>query len=205
MERLLIPIDFDELVAGVEDDAAKWRLIKAMLCYCRGDSLPAFGPEKMIWNMIKKICDDWMSYCDKQAQNGRQPKSQKKPTEAKKSQKKPDEAKASDTKPTLHNITLHNNALHNNNIEPTALDIAMSEFEAHRKSMKKPLNELSKKKILNELERLSGGNEAIKIQIIDQSIRNGWQGVFALKDRPQRNYEEHPASDLDHLLVNLDE
>ena len=73
--------------------------------------------------------------------------------------------------------------------------------------MKKPLNELAERKLMNELERLSGGNEAIKIKIIDQSIRNGWQGVFPLKADRYTDYEQRPVSEhsLDHLLTNLDE
>ena len=93
---------------------------------------------------------------------------------------------------------------------PTALEVAMGEFRQHRKALKKPMNDLSEKKILNELERLSNGDESIKVQIIDQSIRNGWQGVFPLKEdrkRPSQNYEQHHTTeaDLSHLLVNLDE
>ena len=88
----------------------------------------------------------------------------------------------------------------------SAFEIAMEEFRQHRKFIKKPMNELSEKKLLNELERLSGGDEAKKIAILDQSIRNGWQGVFQLKDGYRKqNYEQHPAENLDHLLVNLDE
>lgn len=197
MERLLIPIDFDKMLDGIDDDAAKWRIVSAMLCYSRGEDLPSLGSEKMVWNLVKKICDDWIAYCEKQSRNGRQPKT-KKPDEAKPSQKKPDEAKKSQSEPTLHNITLHNITQHIN----TPLEDAMDAFRAHRKSLRKPLNELSEKRIMTELDNLSGGNDDIKIQILDQSIRNGWAGVFELKSK--RNYLEHPASDLDHLLTNLD-
>ena len=81
----------------------------------------------------------------------------------------------------------------------------MQEFREYRKVIKAPLNELSEKKIRNELERLTNGDEEQKIQILDQSIRNGWKGVFALKDDRRRNYAEHRIENLDHLLVNLDE
>jgi len=84
----------------------------------------------------------------------------------------------------------------------TPLDDAIEDFRKYRKSIRKPLNELSEKRILTELEKLSGGNESIKIQILDQSIRNGWAGVFELKQK--RDYLEHPATNLDHLLTNLD-
>ena len=84
----------------------------------------------------------------------------------------------------------------------TPLEDALEDFRKYRKSIRKPLNELSEKRILTELEKLSGGNESIKIQILDQSIRNGWTGVFGLKST--RDYAEHPAANLDHLLTSLD-
>lgn len=205
MERLLIPIDFDELLSGVEDDAAKWRLINAMLCYCRGEELPELGSEKMVWGLVKKICDDWTAYCDKQRRNGKQPKTQSKPVKASKSQTKPDEARQSQTEPTLHNITLHNITLHTK--EPTALDVAVNEFRSFRKSMKAPLTDLAETKLRNELQRLAGDNEDLKVKIIDQSIRNGWKGVFPLKeDRGKTSYDQHQVTDdsLKHLLVDLD-
>lgn len=209
MERLLIPIDFDRLLEGVEDDAAKWRLIQGMLCYCRGDDLPAFGAEKMVWGLVKKICDDWIAYCEKQRRNGKQPKTQAKPTKARRSQNKPDEAKSSQTEPTLHNITLHDITLHNTKEPPSALDVALDEFRQFRKEKHNPLTELAEKKLLKELDRLSGGNEETKIQILDQSIRNGWAGVFELRRERKASvgYEQHKVTDADlnHLLVNLDD
>lgn len=222
MERLLIPIDFDQQLEEVPDDAAKWRLVNAMLHYCRGDELPELGTEKMVWGVIKKMCDDWKAYCEKQSRNGRQPKSQSKPTKAKRSQNKPEEAKESQSEPTLHNITLHNTTLHDitqQDNEPTALEIALGEFKQYRKEMKKPLTPLAETKLMNQLQTLSNGDEAVMVQIIDQSIRNGWQGVFPLKDQKTIPWQRKPAFDYQQrqqtndewtemekrILVNLDE
>ena len=88
-------------------------------------------------------------------------------------------------------------------------EIALDEFRQYRKENHKPLTELAERKLLNELDRLSGGNEETKIQILDQSIRNGWAEVFELRRdrRASGGYEQHKVTDaeLSHLLVNLDD
>jgi len=40
------------------------------------------------------------------------------------------------------------------------------------------------KKTFSHLAQLSGGNELVAIQIIEQSMANGWQGLFNLKNQP---------------------
>ena len=46
--------------------------------------------------------------------------------------------------------------------------------------MKKPISILSKLKIINKLDRLRANGDD-PVAIIDQSIANGWQGVFPLR------------------------
>lgn len=61
--------------------------------------------------------------------------------------------------------------------------IANDSFEAfieHRKKLKAPMTNLAQTRVLAELSRLrEDGNEPHAV--IDQSIRNGWKGVFPLK------------------------
>ncbi len=40
---------------------------------------------------------------------------------------------------------------------------------------------ISEQMCLNKLVKISGGKEDIAIQIIEESIANGWQGLFPLK------------------------
>lgn len=65
------------------------------------------------------------------------------------------------------------------------LDEAMKEFIAFRKQIKSPMTERAIKLAMNTLEKLSGGDIDIMVQIIDQSIMNGWKGLFALKNDGQ--------------------
>lgn len=55
------------------------------------------------------------------------------------------------------------------------------EFYNFRKSIRKPIVDKSKKAWLKKLAKLSNGDEQIAILIIDESIANGYQGIFELK------------------------
>lgn len=62
----------------------------------------------------------------------------------------------------------------------TALESAINDFKEFRKKMKKPLTEKAVKLLKEKLDTLAS-DEGTKVAIINQSILNGWQGVFELK------------------------
>ena len=69
---------------------------------------------------------------------------------------------------------------------------ALREFESFRKKIKAPLTERAKELLLGNLKKLSV-NPDEQIEILNQSILNGWKGVFQLKKtrQPQRvQYQE---------------
>jgi hypothetical protein len=58
-----------------------------------------------------------------------------------------------------------------------------AEFVQYRKEIKKPLSELATRKNLKLLDELrSHGEDPVKV--IEQSIANGWQGLFAVRKPP---------------------
>ena len=61
------------------------------------------------------------------------------------------------------------------------LEKKIHEFYEFRKALKKPIIEASKQRFLDSLTKLSGGIESVAIDILNQSIANGWQGIFELK------------------------
>ena len=65
---------------------------------------------------------------------------------------------------------------------PGELQTAMWEYVDHRKQLKAPFSELACKKLLNKLQQLSAGDTQKAIAILDQSIQNGWKGIFELKE-----------------------
>jgi biotin operon repressor len=68
-----------------------------------------------------------------------------------------------------------------------ALIKSFMEFVEHRKTIKRPLSKTSAKKSYDLLMKMSDDTNE-QIAIIDQSIANGWQGLFDLKNnvRPQQ-------------------
>lgn len=58
---------------------------------------------------------------------------------------------------------------------------ALVDFTDHRKALKKPLTEHGLKLIVSKLEKLEPVSVENRIKILEQSMLNGWTGVFPLK------------------------
>lgn len=91
------------------------------------------------------------------------------------------------------------------------LDLKYKEYLAFRKQIKKPLSEISIKANIESLKKLSKENNDVAVQILEQSIANGWQGLFELKQSketqsPQSRLEKFIAAPtrLDKFLENTD-
>jgi len=56
------------------------------------------------------------------------------------------------------------------------------EFKDHRKSLKSPMSILAEKKAITELNKLLSGG-GVQEEIINQSIVNGWKGIFQTNGR----------------------
>ena len=195
MKYVQIYFDFIENIESLSFEE-RGHLFTEILRYAKDGEIPEFfGNERFVFPSIKNQIDrDHSRYreiCAARSENGQKGGLAK---ASKSKQKVAKAGKFSQDKDKEEDKDKYNNK--------SDFEVAMDDFRSYRRSIKKPLNELSEKRIMTELEKLSGGNEEIKIQILDQSIRNGWAGVFELKNK--RNYLEHPASDLDHLLTNLD-
>lgn len=65
------------------------------------------------------------------------------------------------------------------------LNNAIIAFIDYRKKIKKPMTDIAIKLLINELNKLSP-DIVTQIEILNQSILNGWQGVFPLKQQNQR-------------------
>lgn len=69
---------------------------------------------------------------------------------------------------------------------PPDLQESVWEFVEHRKQIKAPMSELAVKKMLNKLNDLSGGDTGKCIAILNQSIINGWKGIFQLDEKKNK-------------------
>ena len=69
-------------------------------------------------------------------------------------------------------------------LQKEKLQEPLIEFVKMRKSIKKPITTHGLELVISKLRKLSGGHISVAEEIINQSIMNGWQGVFALKEEP---------------------
>lgn len=65
------------------------------------------------------------------------------------------------------------------------LEITLDDFKEFRKKIKKPLTPKAEQLLLSKLNNLAS-DDTTKIAILEQSILNGWQGVFPLKEDRQQ-------------------
>lgn len=62
---------------------------------------------------------------------------------------------------------------------------AIRDFIEHRKTIKKPMNELALERMLATLAKI-GSTDQERIAILDKSIERGWAGIFPLKDEDKQ-------------------
>ncbi len=66
------------------------------------------------------------------------------------------------------------------------LNQAIADFVEYRKSIKAPMTEHAVDLMLKKLQNLTADNNE-KIQILEQSMINGWKGIFPLKEETGKN------------------
>lgn len=76
------------------------------------------------------------------------------------------------------------------------LDTAFKEFIEYRRTIKNPMSDIAIKKAINTLDGMTTDNDE-KIMIINQSIVNGWKGLFPLKDNCKKKSNNKVAESLD--------
>jgi hypothetical protein len=81
---------------------------------------------------------------------------------------------------------------------PPSLISKFNDFIENRIALKKPVTEKAFNMLITKLNKLSGGNEFMAIEILDNSIINGWAGLFELKTNNQKPQQ----SNFDDLVDN---
>lgn len=75
---------------------------------------------------------------------------------------------------------------------------SINEFLEYRKTKKKEMTQLAIKKMLNQFKKWQYTDEEC-IESINNSIINGWTGIFELKERKQQTSSEYKEIDTDNL------
>ena len=100
------------------------------------------------------------------------------------------------------NVNVNVNA-NDKDIKKTPLQEAIDDYIEHRKKKRSPMTDRAYELMLKKLEKLSGGREDLKIEILNQSIENGWTGIFELKDRA-RTAGFNNGSERDYKMDELE-
>jgi hypothetical protein len=66
------------------------------------------------------------------------------------------------------------------------LDKAFKDYVDFRKKIKKPMTDRAIELAMNKLDEMSNHDNDVAIQILEQSVLNGWQGLFPLKENGQK-------------------
>lgn len=124
------------------------------------------------------------------------------------------------SKETLPNNKNEDNELNNSIKErtkaPTSYDViikenvgservaeAIYEFIKMRTLIKKPLTDRALQLIINKVNKLSGGNEEKAVEILNQSITNNWQDVYAIKGQEPPKKAEKKGEDMYDQLARV--
>lgn len=107
-----------------------------------------------------------------------------------------------------YNSNKHTSNKHSNNAHTRAGDCspelseALKAFEEHRKKLRKPMTDYAKKLLLGKLEKL-GKTDAEKVAVLNQSIENGWQGVFPLGGERRQQRGKPSVSDMASDVIRM--
>jgi len=78
---------------------------------------------------------------------------------------------------------------------------ALRDWEEYRRAGRPIRTEKGYQLHCNDLDRLAGDDAALKIKIIEQSIKRGWQGLFALKDEKPPEEKKEKTSRYDFAEI----
>ena len=209
MKYLKIFTDYADDIEELSDTECG-RLFRAMLKYASSGAEPEFrGNERFYWKAAKRNIDSARETYDRMVEsmaNARgarnqsdiNHKSDRNLSEI--SQKSTqDKEKDKDKVKTKKSPNGDNNPPY----PPTALDEAIERFKAHRKGLKKPMSDHAVELLRKKLADMAADEET-QIAILDQSIFNGWQGVFHLRDDAQASRSQSGGDKLAHPRAMYD-
>ena len=79
---------------------------------------------------------------------------------------------------------------------------ALNAFAEHRKKLKKPMTDRAKELMLSKLSKMAR-TEQEQIAILNQSIVNGWQGIFPLGGERKHNQAKQSSADMADDVIRM--
>ena len=168
-------------------DAERGRLFMAMLKYAESGAEPELkGNERFLWAVAKADIDRQRENYDKRCETNKQ-------IATNRYQSAPESTNRNETYQDKDKEKTKKNNNNPSTPLPGAWDGVSSElhdaliaFEEMRKKIRKPLTERAKQLALSNLRKLSTDEET-QIAIVNQSVLNGWQAFYALKEEKKES------------------
>lgn len=189
MKYLKVFTDFATKTKSL-NDAEFGRLARAMLSYADTEQEPELkGNERYAWDMVrgdidkqiqayKEICTINKRIATERNASLRSVTEREEPSRSVVRTKNED-------KEELKKETIPKGIVKKEVTGDPKLDEALDAFIEFRKKMKKPMTERTVNLLLSNLDKLANSTSE-KVEIINQSILNGWTGVYALKEDTRR-------------------
>lgn len=97
-------------------------------------------------------------------------------------------------------------AIINDNIQDEEIKQSIYEFIKMRTIIKKPLTDRALQMIISKLNKLSNGDSDTAVEILNQSIINNWQDIYALKEQQhkQSGHKEDMFEQLDRVFREVE-
>ena len=217
-QSFLLYTDLIHLVSKLPNEKAG-ELFKFILSYVNDENPTtediliqiAFEPIKQ---SLKRDLVKYEKICNRNKDNGSKggrPKLNDKPKKPTRLIKNPNEPKKPDNDNDNDNDNDSVNVIDNDIIKTnkSELVLCIEKFYNFRKEMKKPILNASKQLFLDKLYKLSLNDEKVAVSILNQSIANGWQGIFELKNenngKQQTNSQskQHPLENIRNLAQTI--
>lgn len=217
MKYLKVYTNFRRSMQGLTDDE-KGRLFDAMLAYIETGEEPTFsGNERFLWGAVLNMFDAQKEFNEKQRQNGMKGGRPPKMQESNETQNNPEKPKETQINPENPKRKEMKRNEKKRNIYTDMPDRFSDFWESYPKKTAKqdaerawkklnPSTELADR-IIADVTNRKGSNEWTKDggQYIPYPAtylnKRRWEDEFTIA---RHGYAEHTASNLDHLLVNLD-
>ena len=210
MKQLKVKLSWLKAMEALTD-AECGRLTRGALQYALSGVAPKLnGNERMIWPVVQEDLDRQRNAFDRQSETNKRNVTNR--NESLKRESTPPTPPGKET-PVPLKKTSPKGESKESSLSP-ALEQALKDFRDMRNRMHKPMTQLAVDLLVQKLEKLAPGDEGRQVEILHQSIENGWTGVYELKQeqkprmsaRQQDCYDKwHPACERSGSVARLDE
>lgn len=219
MKQLKVKLSWLKAMEALTD-AECGRLTRGALQYALSGVAPKLnGNERMIWPVVQEGLDRQRNAFDRQSETNKRNVTNRNESyqivtnrnESLKRESTPPTPPGKET-PVPLKKTSPKGESKESSLSP-ALEQALKDFRDMRNRMRKPMTPLAVELLIKKLEKFAPGDEQKQVEILHQSIENGWTGVYELKQDQKRmsarqqDYHDkwHPACERGGSVAKIED